>query len=105
MLGAQSIVNQVLSLMAESQTATQFEVPKRTSMVIVHNRTEHTLVANLEIESKATGKVHAGTAQRLEFAAGTCLACISLPPNEDLRVTAGDEEVGVQVRSVVLVPR
>jgi hypothetical protein len=48
--------------------------------------------------------VHTGATKRLEFAKGNCVACVSLAPNEDLRVEAGDEEVGVQVRAVVLVP-
>ena|SRR6185436_7984306 len=105
MLGAQNFVTHMLTMLGESQTAPEFEIPKGSSTSIVHNRTDQVLVATLEIESDAPGSVHSGATKRLEFAKGNCVACVSLAPNEDLRVAAGAEEVRVQVRSIVLVPR
>ena len=105
MLGTQNLVSHLLTLLTESQTPTEFEVPKGTSTSIVHNGTDQVLVATLEIESDAPGSVHTGTNKRLEFANGNCVACVSLAPTEDLRVVAGKEEVRVQLRSLVVVPR
>jgi hypothetical protein len=104
MLGAQNLVSHMLTMLAESQTSPEFKVPKRTSISIVHNRTDQGIVATLEIESDAPGSVHSGTTKRLAFGQGNCVACVSLAPGEDLRVEAGEEEVDVQVRAIVLVP-
>jgi hypothetical protein len=82
----------------------ELEFDAGATAVIVHNSARHAVTATLRIESDAPCSLQVGDAERVECAAGSLIVCITIAAGRQLILSAGEEDVSVELHSIAALP-